>query len=310
MGAWNLAKRVAARVRAERERGSPLARIAANLPASWASPEHTSDAKMVFIGGCPRSGTSLLREMLGRHPRLAIGPEGGFFHQRPKIDRLAVQWALSEDEVVAILRASPSRTAFIEAMAAVQMERSGKLRYVEKTPINCQFVSEILGTFPNGRFIHIIRDGRDVACSLRTYGGAKLRNGKIETVEANNDIAGVARFWANEVSLGMATRDHPHCLEVRYEALVADPAAELRRICDFLGEDYDPALLDPSGLDTSPVGAARFAWNKNAGDALDTTRTGRWKRDLDLSERRVFAYAAGALLIALGYANDDAWMAQ
>lgn len=296
------------RLRAERVRRSPLVRLVASLPPEWDGPQHISDAQMVFIGGCPRSGTSLLRELLGRHPSFAIGPEGGFFHQRPKIDGLAAKWALSEDDVVEILKASPSRTAFIEAMASVQMERSGKPRYVEKTPINCRFVSQILGAFPNGRFIHIVRDGRDVACSLRTFGGARLRNGTFERVISQNDIAGVARFWVNEVSLGMATRDHPHCLEVRYEALVSDTETELRRICNFIDAAYDPAMMKPSVLDASPAEAARFIWNKNAADAPDPTRKSRWQRDLQPDERRAFAHAAGALLIALGYAIDDYWI--
>lgn len=305
-----LLQRIVARLNAERKRRSPLARLAASLPPEWDGPGLTSDADIIFVGGCPRSGTSLLRETLGRHPRLAIGPEGGFFHQRPQIDRLAVQWALSEAEVIAILRASPSCPAFIEAMVKVQMERSGKPRYIEKTPINCRFVPQILASFPNGRFIHIVRDGRDAVCSLRTYGGAVLRNGRMEKVTGRNDIAGCARWWANEVSLGMATRGHPRCLEVRYEALVADPEATLHTICAFIGEAFDPAMLVPAGPDTSLYGVARFVNNPNATEPLDPTRTGRWRRDLDPAERRAVAHNAGALLIALGYASDDGWVTE
>ena len=306
----HIASRIAARIQAERQRRTPLARLVAALPPEWDAAGPTSDAEMVFIGGCPRSGTTLLREMLGRHPHLAIGPEGGFFHQRPKIARLAVQWSLTEDEVIAILRQSPSRPAFVEAMARVQMERSGKPRYVEKTPVNCRSVSQILGSFPNGRFIHIIRDGRDTVCSLRSYGGAVLRNGTMESIAADNDIADVARWWVNDVSLGMATRDHPRCHEIFYEKLLAEPERELRRICDFLGEAFHPAMLDPTASDMASPAKLRFVFNHKAAQAVDRTSAGRWRSDLSASERRDFDHAAGALLIALGYANDTTWVEQ
>ncbi len=307
MAARPLVKQLADRIRALRRRQGPFARLVADLPSSWAGPGYTSDADMIFIGGCPSSGTTVLRELLGRHPRLAVGPEGGFFHQPPIIERLAVQWEVEPGAIASILRASPSRPAFVEAMASIQMQRSGKSRYVEKTPINCRFVSQILQSFPNGRFIHIVRDGRDVACSLRTYGGAKLRGGRMVGVASHNRIADVAQFWAHEVSHGLASRGHPRCLEVRYERLVAEPASEISRICAFIGEEFQPGLLDTAPSLIAPLGVGRFVASLKATEPVDPTRAGRWVRDLDPGEKRDVAFVAGALLAALGYVNDNRW---
>jgi protein-tyrosine sulfotransferase len=305
MALLSFANRAINRFRLERRRRDPYVQMVAALPSEWYGPGSTSDAEMVFIGGCPRSGTTLLREMLGRHRHLATGLEAGFFHRRPEIDRLAFQWDMPEHEVAAILRASPSLADFVEAMAEVRIARSSKRRYVEKTPINCRFVSQILDLFPRGRFIHIIRDGRDAVCSIRNFGGSEFRNGKmVKITPVPTDIAHSAQFWVNEVSLGMATRDHPRCLEVRYEQLIADPEAELARVCAFIGEEFDPAMLVPQAGGK----VAGLLWSPNADEALDKTRVGRWRTDLGGRDRCAVAHVAGGLLIALGYVSDNCWV--
>src|SRR4029078_11008323 len=128
--------------------------------------------------------------------------------------------------------------AVFEAYAA---ER-GKARWGDKTPLYMQYLPLLERLFPRALYVHLIRDGRDAATSF-------LEVPEVIMTAAwghPHDAAGFAAQWATEVraarALG-ARAGSARYLELRYEALVAAPGAELRRACAFAGLEYDDGML-------------------------------------------------------------------
>ena len=139
--------------------GHPADSFAAARPSAFAP---------IVLGGCGRSGTTLLRMMLDSHRRICCGPESSLFRRRAlDPEALADRFGFPREAVRAIYEASRSRPAFIEGFAALCMQQAGKQRWAEKTPRNISRIGEVFRWFPEARFIHVLRDGRDVACSLQ-----------------------------------------------------------------------------------------------------------------------------------------------
>jgi len=274
---------------------------------SFATPGSESFAPVV-IGGCGRSGTTLLRMMLDSHRRLCCGPESSLFRRRA-IDAgwLADRFGLPRDAVGALRDAAGSRADFIQSFAGLCMERAGKARWAEKTPRNIGRVGAVFRLFPAARFVHVLRDGRDVACSLRTHPRHKVVDGQLVPTGIRRPIAGCARRWVRDIEGSRRWWGDPRFLTLRYEDLVRDPRPVLERLMAFLGEDWDEAMLAHAAADSPFRDATRFAQNPEALGAVSTSALSRWQRDLDARDRRIFKRIAGPLLVELGYADDDGW---
>ena len=262
----------------------------------------------IVLGGCGRSGTTLLRMMLDSHRRICCGPESSLFRRRAVDTRwLADRFELGHGEVRAIYDAAASRPAFIEGFAALCMKRAGKARWAEKTPRNISRIAEIFRCFPAARFVHVLRDGRDVACSLRTHPRHKVVDGKLVPTGIRRPIAGCARRWVRDIESSRRWWSDPRFMTVRYEDLVLDPRPALERLMALVGEDWDEAMLEHASADSPFRDATRFAQNPEALGAVTTSSLNRWQRDLDERDKDIFRRVAGPLLVELGYAKDDGW---
>src|SRR6188474_636842 len=122
--------------------------------------ERPSGFAPIVLGGCGRSGTTLLRMMLDSHRRICCGPESSLFRRRAlDADALADRFGFPREAVRGIYAASRSRPAFIEGFAALCMRQAGKQRWAEKTPRNISRIGDVFRWFPDARFIHVLRDG-------------------------------------------------------------------------------------------------------------------------------------------------------
>lgn len=270
--------------------------------------EGRPDFAPIVIGGCGRSGTTLLRMMLDSHRRICCGPESSVFRRRAlDPDALADRFGIARDEVRATCDAAASRPAFIEAFAGLCLRNTGKARWAEKTPRNISRIGAIFHFFPEARFVHVLRDGRDVVCSLRTHPRHQVVDGKLVPLNTWKPIAGCARRWRDDIECSRPFWNDPRFHAVRYEDLVKDPRAALHRLMDFLGEPWDEAMLAHADAGSSFRDVTRFAQNPEALGAVTASSIGRWERDLDTKDRRTFRKIAGPLLVELGYAMDDAW---
>jgi len=259
-----------------------------------------TDPRPVFIVGCPRSGTALLRDLIRAHPAFEIPGESHFipalYHgwPDPLSERtarglarriFALRWVRAwgldlEPEAFAGCR---SYAELVGRLYEACADRSGKPRWGDKTPEYVLEVPTLRRLFPACRVVHIHRDGRDVWRSWRAI-----------AVGPANAYAAATR-WVRFVTAGRsaARREPDACMEVGYEALLARPEATLRAICDFLDEPFHDGMVEPAA---PPPGAAR-----DLAGTIARSNTERWRSELSTEERRVFESVAGPTLADFGY---------
>jgi hypothetical protein len=254
-------------------------------------PSHTALFGQVgFIVGAPRSGTTWLQQLLLVHPLVTTGGESHLFCEG--LPALFENWA--HPEGMSHLSTWVSRPQLLRAArnfcdSVFGAQRDGtrpEARLVlEKTPnhrLQSALQAEI---YPDGRYVHIIRDGRDATASQR-----KLWGGRTDEFA---DAGRAAEAWARSVRDVRVHFSHLAYLELRYEDVVTDTAGALATIFDHLRLPHDPALCAAAAafgrapVHTSPA-SPEVGIRKHAGDAR--------------AERAV-ARAAGDLLIDLGYAD-------
>jgi hypothetical protein len=284
-------------------------------------------APIPFVVGVGRSGTTMLRLMLDAHPELTIPPETHFLPDLIELFRAgeasppAVADRLVEDrrwtdfhldadalrerlEATEPFEAGPAIGAFYELYA----EREGKVRWGDKTPNYVDRMREIESVLPQARFIHLIRDGRDVALS-------RIKR----SLKQPPPIARVARNWKRRVRRAQAEGSKlGHYLELRYEDLVRDSAGTLRTVCEFIELDYDPAMLTyheraeqrlaemsgdlrPDGGKPLRPGEERLQAHALAKKPPTEEAIGRWRKRMDSADLATFEKVAGDLLGELGY---------
>jgi protein-tyrosine sulfotransferase len=155
--------------------------------------------------------------------------------------------------------------------------------------------------------VHVLRDGRDVACSLRTHPRHRVVNGELVPLNTWKPIAGCARRWRDDIERSRRFWSDPRFLTLRYEDLVREPRPVLEQLMKFVGEAWDDRLLEHAGASSPFRNVTTFAQNPEALKPFNPSALSRWERDLDAKDRRIFKRIAGSLLIELGYARDLDW---
>ncbi|MCG3150011.1 MAG: hypothetical protein PCFJNLEI_03478 [Verrucomicrobiae bacterium] len=252
----------------------------------------------VILGGSQRSGTTLLRVMLDSHPALACGPEcslltGGFLPEK-----LAKRFDIPLDSIWQMRQAATDHAHFIELFLTDYADRRGKRRWAEKTPQNIRHLDWIFAHWPNAKFIHVLRDGRDTVCSIRTHPRFRMIEGEKIPTGIRRPLEPCIQHWLRDTGAGLRWRGKPNYCEVRYEDLVNQPETTLRQVCAFIGEDFVPAMLR---YHEQPRDATNFITNVAATKPLKATAIGRWRTELTTTEQQLFQTLAGARLAELGY---------
>ena len=278
-----------------------------------------------FIVGVARSGTTLLRLMLDAHPDLAIPPETHFI---PKVVRACEQPGDPHERVFELLtthrrwpdfhldaeelrrrldRIEPlSAGDALRAFYGLYAKEQGKPRWGDKSPSYVRRMRRVASALPEAHFVHLVRDGRDVALS------------QVEVDFGPDEVTGVAEDWVN--GIGKARRQARrlrHYMELRYEDLVANPEPALRRVCEFVELPWDPAMLDyhegaaermaevtrdfERGEGPAIPAAVRAERHTRVAEPPQRARAGRWRTEMSASDRRAFEAVAGELLAELGY---------
>lgn len=262
---------------------------------------------IVVVGGAPRSGTTLLRTLLGRHPMIASGPETTVFLRRVSSpEDIGKRLGWDPALIAAWQRESRSQVEFIERFQRAILERSGKAIWLEKTPKNAGRFGFVRRHFPYAKLVHIVRDGRDVVCSLRRTPFAKLDHAPSESVAAAQRCA---VQWRAGVRAARRFRRDPRYYELRYEDLVRDPQTTLRALIDFLELPWSDCVLAPS--DQSADGPVDSVVDDpgaiTAAGAIFASSIGRWQQDLTLADSRALRLLIGPLLVDLGYEQGVTW---
>jgi hypothetical protein len=242
----------------------------------------------IFIVGAPRSGTSFLRVTLNRHPAIELCDETAFFYKvwvrRQAFGDLAIlenrqrlisQYietsnvkALGVDRELLAQRLMSGGTnyqAFFSTLLSQRALERGKARFGEKMPHHALFSETLCDWYPRCALIHIVRDPRDVVASLK-----RMPFGSPEAL-AN------ALTWVAHVAAARRVEHRDNYLLVKYEQLVREPEAELRHIFAFIGERYEPSMLEAR----EPAREMTWWWYERAQGSLQQDRVGIWRDQLD-----------------------------
>jgi hypothetical protein len=269
----------------------------------------------LLILGVRRSGTTLLRVMLDRHSQLAVPDESYFVPQLAdrhlrrvdpdafvddlrRIDTLS-EWGVPLDKVRARLTDAMPIGAAIATVYAVYAEERGKPRWGDKTPMYMQNLRLLERLFPDALFVHLIRDGRDAALSFLSMPKGLMTESWMQP----RTVAGFAAQWRTEIKAAgrLGTRVGPdRYLEVRYEDLIDDVAAVLRRIVAFAGLPYEAAMTDYAGnVDVSAKPHQQSLTRPPTAGLRD------WRLQMTPEDVGSFDRVAGDLLGELGYETNE-----
>lgn len=244
--------------------------------------------RLVFVVGSPRSGTTFVAG--------AIGGQPGFVDLG---EVLPLKAELPELVSLPIDAAAQRLRAILERVRLLGLARGS--RAVEQTPETAFLVEAARLAYPHARVVHVVRDGRDVVCSLLERGW--LSPERTDTDDARLSFGPHTRFWVEEERrdefprVSDATRAawmwrrylttarrHDGALELRYEALAADPEAAATEVALFLGSDPGPL-------------AEGFA-------EVHARSVGRWREELTNDQLADVEREAGSLLRELGYSES------
>ncbi len=272
--------------------------------------------QFLFIIGSPRSGTTMLQILLGSHAQVAttveltlfskyLGPFLETWRTEVKNGRekgwhqgLPMLW--DEAECEEFLREFLRR-----AYGKLSDRAPDRTHVLDKNPGYSLFVHTIKRFLPKARFIHLVRDGRDVACSLAAaketmgFGMKRLAEG--------------GALWNRWVRSAREAAQYPgDYLELRYEDFLEQGVELYARVLEFCGLSADRAWIARTLEENS------FAKMKERGASADPGTTisthhyrrgqaGKWRDDFTLQDRYEFDRAAGPLLVELGYAQPGWW---
>ncbi|MEL7363174.1 MAG: sulfotransferase [Bacteroidota bacterium] len=292
---------------------------------------------MIFIVGSSRSGTTMMGDVLGRNARVFTFQELHFFEQlwtpgdtgplsEDEQVGLAARLLCVQREgylthgsesaydreardvlaqPMSVDSALPDALRVYRAVLAYETARQGAQRPCEQTPRNVLYLREILDHFPEAQVVNMVRDPRDVLLSQK----GKWRRRYLghpdtplsETVRAriNYHPYTVSKLWRASVTAARAFEGDPRVCTVRYEDLVHAPDETVARLCDFLGLDYEPAML------AVPQVGSSDARDDTADLGINASRALRWKRGGLSSTERYIAQATNADFIeAYRYEED------
>lgn len=245
--------------------------------------------KPIFIVGAPRSGTTLLRSLIDKHSKICLPPwETGLFDrlsdfttgdfERPSGVE-ANFCPLKRERIIDWIRQSA------DALMAELTRSTNKKRWGEKTPSHVFHIDLIREVYPESQFIHIIRNGRDVVKSL------------LNVEWGPREIKWSVGRWRDSILAGQAAADKygPKIItEVRYDQLTANTKQTLHNICNFLGEDFEPSMLDEKNDQET-------CWGASPNPIRDKAIYSKSYRNLTWRERVIMNQKVGPLLRSLGY---------
>lgn len=257
----------------------------------------TEDSRPIVVGGCYRSGTSLVRRILDSHPRIHCGPEVKFFRDfyadyigvEDPIEHLrfmvTARSLLSEEELLRILG-----TAFIELHERAA-HNAGKTRWADKVPENLVFLEqwqELLGD--DWILLHVVRNPLDTLASIKEW---EFPRSIPPTLEDRIDL--YVRYA--EAGLDFAAANPGRYVQLIYEDLVARPESAVSELMSGLCEQIDPVQLEPNavshqhGLEDPKAGAAA---------TIHTGSVGGWRGVLSSDEAGLISAGTAEVWSRLG----------
>jgi hypothetical protein len=277
----------------------------------------------LFIVGCARSGTTLLHRIVDAHPMVTITPEMHWISKRPGEDggrdqplvtpevvseladhKRFSQFGLDREDFEGLLGPGESvpYREFLGRLFELYARVREKPLVGNKTPSYVRHLPELHESWPEARFAHIVRDGRDVCLSVLGWKKAGKIAGRYATWE-EDPVSTIALWWERKVRAGHeagAALSPGLYHRMLYEDLIRTPESECRALCEFLNVPYDAAMV-------------RFSEGKTRTDLTDARRTPKkawlpvtsglrdWRTEMEIGDVERFEAVAGDLLDDFGY---------
>lgn len=277
----------------------------------------------LFIVGCPRSGTTLLKRMVDAHSRLAMTEELHWIPRMYHKGNLVSEGAVTSELIPRLLdlprfaalgigreallklaaNGRPvSYPAFVTGIFELYGRAQGKELTGDKTPDHVRWLDTLHALWPEARVVHLIRDGRDVCLSMANWPKARAKNPGTFPTWKDDPVSTSALWWELNVRLGrkFGSALGPELYyEVRYESLVSQPETECAALCSFLRLAYEGGMLrfHEGKTQTAPGLTSKDAWLPVTPGLRD------WKSHMLGEDVERFEATAGELLDELGYAR-------
>ncbi len=263
----------------------------------------------IFIIGCDRSGTTFLGSVIGSHSKCIATPESQF-----KVECYSEEYKSSFNAKETFIKIQNTQRfknwntsiSFTKAeyneiknypdliLNIVQKYNIGKQHkttaeiWVDHTPINVEYVDFLKQLYPNAKFLHIIRDGRAVASSLKNLPWGP------------RSVQDAARFWLKKLAFGFAYEiKYPKdILSIKYESLLNDTEITIKQITDFMGIEYEKNMLEANGMIVPEYTKHQHAL---VGTKANKARINAWEKNLSRREIELFEYETKNMLNLLGY---------
>jgi hypothetical protein len=258
--------------------------------------------RLVFVGGAPRSGTTLLQKALNQHPSITGAGEFDFLprimtlfrsmEHSTKGGRLADYFTVDE------LRRAYAR--FVESLLLPLADERGTPLLSEKTPFNVLHFTDLAEVLPLARFVLVVRDPRDVVTSILDVGQKASASDRVAPAWTRDAVL-AARQVRRCLIAGRVAQETlgPRLHTLRYEDLATDPEQALRDTIGFLGLEFDAQMLTHS----SHVSRLSGVWYDEAlyNRDVESSRVGRWTHDLDPAVAAMVERETGAAAAPFGY---------
>lgn len=287
------------------------------------------NTRPIFVIGTPRSGTTLMARVLNRHSRIFMPGETHFFPdiyaQRDKLGELPEEAASNrvwdrltslyrrynepkdQARIDAILEDAKSREHLRTSMQSyrevfstfmeIQTEREGKVRWGNNTPKDLFYVEDILEFYPDAQFIICVRDIRDF---LKSYQGKwkVTADSEVDRLKKLYHPVITSLLWKSSMrKLDAIRRKLPEnkLLTVRYEDMVSQPEVIMKKVCEYIGEDFDAQMLDINFSNSS---------DQKSQTGIYARSVSSWKGKLSSEEVWIAQRLGGQQMQSFGYSIE------
>jgi hypothetical protein len=283
----------------------------------------------VFVVGAPRTGTTLVKEILNRHPRIHLFDEVHFFERvwddRDRLGDLADEAGQNEaierlrkvvldygtDQAVAELltvdvfrrrldEEGGGYRGLLAALLKTGAELAGADHWGDSSPQDVLYLSTLFEWFPDARIVALVRDPRGFLCSYKNYFRRKIPGYRERYNPLTNGI-----LWRSYMAALLEASRGPRASairRVRYEDLVADPETEVRGLCEHVGVEFTSDLLEVTRTNTSfAEESASSSGNAEVARGIVGSSKDRWRTELSRTEIWVGERVFGNVMRELGY---------
>ena len=274
----------------------------------------------IFIVGCERSGTTMLRLILHSHANIAIPPQTKYLKKiykrrlffgnlsKQKNKNRIVKWffdnhnkktkiidlGLNPNDIKSeMIKSGDSLGSILSTIFKLYSKQYNKIRWGDKHPYYIKYLDQLFKLFSDAQVIHIIRDGRDAVASLKSMPWWK-----------NNSIYSMLN-WQEAISNGKRAKlkyTSDQFIEIRYEDIIEEPEKNIKILCDFLEEDFSLKMLEFHKIADTAVPSYKMDWHSDTKQQMNSKKIGRWQKDLESWESNLMHRKMKEELSVHGYA--------